>query len=109
MQKAGKIVFPVKSTPVVYPLSNGHPWPFKVNIHATNIIQIEEVIVRNKYVNIYVHKTKEKTKLKESKEGYMGGFVERKEKKEKCIIIIIFNDPRIIKQSWRNIYKIFPD
>jgi hypothetical protein len=52
------------------------------NIHASNILQTEQVIHKNIYVHVHVHETaikeNETMNLKEGKEGYMRGFGGRK-------------------------------
>lgn len=57
------------------------------NIYASNILQMEQVIFRNIYVDTYIHVVtingKEVTNLKEGKKALEGG-----KEREKCNIII---------------------
>lgn len=49
------------------------------NIHTKNIIKTEQVIFKNVCIYLYGEKL---MNLKESKEGYMGGFGKKKRKGE---------------------------
>ena len=75
----GQIVFPEKSTTIVYLIRNSPN-----NIHKGKIIQTEQVIFRNKYVYTFVHTittNKNVMNLKENKEAYMAGYIGNKKKK----------------------------
>lgn len=58
-----------KKIPLDYPAPNNPE-----NMHTSNILQAEQVIVRNIYIYEITVNEKETMILKESKEEHMGGF-----------------------------------